>query len=270
MPDIDSAPMLVSEPTSLEAVRHGRPLKLSAQQRERIRRGFAALVREGLQFDGVDVAGEEPVRVLLSIREPGAYDLLASIRDARPLHRRLLSPRSVDEISVLEDKLREAVETVLSGVQMLPIILGAKSVVVGTAADELNLVPMVTDDRYVMRVPTNIFAILRSSRQAQAAAEDLKHLFEQDDSTITFVQGKGPYTREGATVMEVPANMWERVREMHPATIFDSVPRVEDPLLPLVTRTPREDLPRPAQSDVGPEDRGRRTDVRMPPPGPLL
>ena len=31
MPDIDSAPMLVSEPMSLEAVRHGRPLKLSAQ-----------------------------------------------------------------------------------------------------------------------------------------------------------------------------------------------------------------------------------------------
>ena len=70
--------------------------------------------------------------------------------------------------------------------------------------------------------------------------------------------------------MEVPANMWERVREMHPATIFDSVPRVEDPLLPLLTRTPREDFPRPAQSDVGPEDRGRRTDVRMPPPSPLL
>ena len=270
MPDVDSAPMLVSEPLSLEAVRHGRPLKLSAQQREKIRRGFGALVREGLQFDGVDVAGEEPVRVLLSIREPGAYDLLASIRDARPLHRRLLSPRSVDEVSVLEHKLREAVETVLSGVQMLPIIMEARSAVVGAVADELDLVPMVTDQRHVMRVPTNIFAFLRSSPQAQAAAEELKHVFEQDDSTITFVRGRGPSGREGATVMEVPANLWERVREISTASIFDSVQQVEDPLLPLVTRTPREDLPRPAQSDVGPEDRGRRTDVRMPPPGPLL
>ena len=270
MPDIDSAPMLVSEPLSLETVRRGRPLRLPAQQREKIRRGFAALVREGLQLDGVDVAGEEPVRVLLSIREPGAYDLLSSIRDARPLHRRLLSPRSVDEVSVLEHKLREAVETVLSGVQMLPIIMEAKSAVVGALPDELDLVPMVTDERYVMRVPTNIFVILRSSPQAQAAAEDLKHLFEQDGSTITFVQGRGPSGREGATVMEVPANLWARLRETDPASVFESVQQVEEPLLPLVTRTPREDLPRPTHSDVGPEDRGPRIDVRMPPPGPLL
>lgn len=270
MSDVDSAPMLVYEALAVEASRHGHPLRLSAQQRERIRRGFEALVREGLAFDDVDVAGEEPVRVLLSIREPGSYDLLSSIRDARPLHRRLLSPRSPEELSVLAGKLREAMETVLSGVQMLPIILGARSVVMGTAADELDLVPMVTDERYVMRVPANIFHILRSSPQAQAAAEDLKHLFEQDDSTIAFVHGKGSTGRAGATTMELPANLWTRVSRAQPSSVFDSVRQVEDLLHPLLTSTPREDLPRVSQSDVGPEDRGRRADVRMPPPGPLL
>ncbi|MCT1601370.1 hypothetical protein M3E18_05705 [Kocuria sp. p3-SID1433] len=270
MPDVKSAPMLVSEFTGLEARRCGQPLELSAQQRERVRRGFEVLVREGLAFDGVAVEGVEPVRVRLTVSGPGDCALVASLHDARPLHRRLLSPRSFEEISELAQKLHEAVATVLSGVQMLPIILAARSVVLGAVADELDLVPMVTDGRYVMRVPHNIFVILRSSPQAQAAAEDLKHLFEQDDSTITFVRGKGTTQGEGATVMELPAHLWERLAEAQPASIFESVQQVEDPLESLVTRIPREDLSRTAPSDVGPQERGRRTDERIPPPGHLL
>ena len=81
---------------------------------------------------------------------------------------------------------------------------------------------------------------------------------------------EGSTGRAGATTLELPANLWTRVSQAHTASVFDSVRQVEDPLRPLLTSTPREDLPRVSQSDVGPEDRGRRPDVRMPPPGPLL
>lgn len=270
MPDIDSAPVFVTVSWGLETRRHGHPLKLTAQQRERVRRGVESLLRVGLAFDGVDVAGEEPVRVRLPIRRPGSYDLVVSLHDARPLHRRLISPRSAAEISVLEAKLREAVETVHSGVQMLPIIVAAKSVVVGTVPDELDLVPMVTDERYVMRVPHHIFHFLKSSPEARAGAEDLKHLFEKDDSTIVFQCRRDSVELGAPSALEVPAGLWERIRQTAPASVFESVQQVEDPLHPLLTRTPREDLPRIAQRDVGPEDRGPRTDERMPPPGPLL
>ena len=71
MSDIDSAPMLVYEALAVEASRHGRPLRLSAQQRERIRRGFEALVREGLAFDDVDVADRSPCACSCRSASPG-------------------------------------------------------------------------------------------------------------------------------------------------------------------------------------------------------
>lgn len=270
MPDVSSIPVIASDRIGIEVRRHGQPLPLSAAQREQIRRGFEILVEEGLTDDGFDVRRANPVQVSLKRTGPGAYDLISCLHDARALHRRLLFPLGPETLAEAQRHLHHAAETVLTGVEMISIILAAGSARVGSAEDDAGLVPMVIDGRFVMRVPWSIFRIVEASPRAQDGADAVKHLFEQDDAQITLLRGKGENVQPSESVLQVPRGLWERLRDVRILSYLEDLQMVEDPLQDLVTRSQRDELPRVTQRDVGPDAPGSRGDDRMPPPGPRI
>ena len=270
MPGPMSAPLIATERTGLHLSRAGTPVDLPSAQAELVRRGFEKLVRHGLEDDGFDVYGADPVHVRMTRTGPGDYELVAAMRDARPLRRRLMAPRGARGVEDATQHLHNAAETVLSGVEMLPVIVASSSVTLGTMPDGTGLVPMVVDGCYVMRVPWSIFRIMGASPDARAGAEDLKHVFAQDSGTITLIRGMDSDRRRSESIIEVPSGLWEAISDRGVVPLFESVDTGADPLSSLMTRQERGDSARRLQGDVGPRGPGRRGDPPMEPPGPRL